>query len=112
MQEILNSLSYVIHGNMFWQSMGMTTATALFIGAMLFHESNKSNFYKAVVTVMIYSIFLIFTSAARVSPNVSDGIVTAKTYAAVITISLITTAYALGLIIGYCLLRRKNVPPE
>jgi len=108
MQEIISAFRYVIDGNMFWQSMGMTTATAIFIGAILFHEVNKNSFIRAFATVLIYSIFLIYTSVARVSPNIANGIISYKTHAASITIVLVTVAYLMGLVIGYYILRRRN----
>lgn len=108
MQEIITSAKYVIDGNLFWQSMGMTTATAMFIGASLFHASSKTSFQKAVWSILAYAGFLIFTSFARVQPNISQGVITVKTYASSLTTLFITASYVLGMIIGYWILRGKE----
>ena len=108
MQGLIDSLNYVIHGNLFWQSMRMTAATAMFIGAIIFHQSTKNAFGKAITSLMTYAFFLIFTSLARVNPHITNDIISTKTYASAITTTLITLAYLFGLIIGFCLLKGRT----
>lgn len=108
MTGLEQSLSYVINGHLFWQSMGMTCATAMFIGAILFHESNKTTFQKAILTLITYTLFVLFTTFARVLPNISNGEISTKTYASSLTIVFVTISYLLGIVIGYSLLRGRN----
>ncbi len=94
-------LAYVTGAPLFWLAMGMTSATGVFIGAIIYN-GDIPMFKKGLVTVLCYTFFLLLTTTTRVAsgrtvetifshPNATAGI---------ITIVFITFFYLLGMCIG------------
>lgn len=99
LERMLESLLYVINGHWFWQSMGMTVATAMMIGVIR-HNGDFKSLKKALITIVPLIILLIFTSLSRLYPNLAEGRVYFKTYASYWTDLLVGTAYCIGLVLG------------
>ena len=96
---MLDSLLYVIQGHLFWQSMGMTVATAMMIGAIC-HNGDFKSLHKTLIGLFPLVALLLFTSLSRLYPNISAGRVFLKTYASYWTVLLVSFAYFIGLLLG------------
>ena len=105
MNEIIESLRYVVSGNMFWGSMGFTTAIGMFIGASV-HNGDLKSIKKGVITTMCYAMLASWTHLLRVFPNIIDGKIYQKTYAGSITLMCVAIFYILGICLGVLLIRK------
>lgn len=108
---MIDSLLFVYKQSLFWPSMGFTTATAIFVGVMLFN-GNFDQAKKGTLAILSYAAMLTWTTIARVLPNAiernfeySDG----RAFAGIVTIIYITIFWILGIIVGVNIFRfRKN----
>lgn len=104
MQNILlETTLYVINAPYFYSLIGMTIASAMFVGATLYNGELKQA-TKGIVTVGSYSGFLLLMFSARITESIRMyGIVAGREYqvwAGVETIIMSTLAYVIGLLLG------------
>ena len=106
----MEAIEYVMNGPYFWSLMGWTTATAVFIGAMLYN-GDFERLRRGVITISAYAGLLWLINWARVTDSITHkGILTnaGMAYAGLTTIVFVTLAYMLGLVIGYLTVRRSR----
>ena len=104
-QLFIDAAIYVANSPMFYGSMGFTTATAMFIGALLY-DGNIQEARKGLVAVISYVVMLVWTTGLRVFPNAvvhnfvysptHDG----RAFAGMVTIIYISLAWFLGFFLG------------
>lgn len=92
--EIFN---YITSAPFFWSTMAMTTASSLWIGALLYNGDFKL-FVKSLFTLIPYVALLFATTVVRIT-NVEINN-HAQAYAGVGTILFLTFFYVLGLLLG------------
>ena len=99
-------LQYVIGIPFFWQSLGIVTATAMFLGAILLKES--VSILKSIIVILGHASLLLFVNVQRISSALAnnpfvhistDGRVNVLV-AHVISYAIVTVAYCVGLILG------------
>lgn len=91
------SLIYVITAPYFWQTMAMTSASSIWIGALLYNGDLRM-LVKGLVTLVPYVSLLVATNVLRISNNpINDE---KLAYAGIITILFLTIFYIKGLIFG------------
>lgn len=98
---VLDTISYVIQAPYFWLSMGFTTATAMFVGVLLY-DGNMKQVGKGAFGIGSYAFFLMFTTIPRVYsrfPNIAPGNFP-MAFAGTATILFVTLFYMLGLLLG------------
>jgi hypothetical protein len=101
-ENIVISINYVTNASFFYQTMGMTAATSIFIGAALYN-GEVSQMWKGAIVLTTYTGLLLMTTMTRVfetltNPNIPHNVPLA--YAGAITIIFLTLYYILGMIIG------------
>ncbi len=95
------SIIYVTNAPFFWLEIGMTIATAMFIGATMYNgELQKLG--KGLLAVGFYAFFLIFITTTRVSNTIRVEEVTDwhRAYAGIWTWVFVTLAYIFGICFG------------
>jgi hypothetical protein len=95
------ALLYVIQDGYFWPAMAFTTMVGLFIGSLLYDGEFKEA-KKMLVSLISYGILISITISTRIIPNLSE-VEPAHYYmpfAGIITITLVTAFYLIGIVIG------------
>lgn len=107
---LVDSLVFVANQNMFWGSMGFTTAIAILVGVLLY-DGNTDQAKKGTLAVLSYGAMILWTTFVRVFPNAldrnfiySDG----RAFATIVTIFYITIFWLLGIYIGVKLFKIKK----
>lgn len=108
MDHLFQSIQYVINGHMFWGSMGFTTASAMFIGGMIYTSRETDAMRKGLITVLSYGFFLFYTSFARIYPRIANGEIYIKSFASSLTIIFVTLFYVVGLMLGHFIITRNG----
>lgn len=104
------SFLYVMNQNMFWGSMGFTTAIAMFVGVMMF-DGNMEQTKKGTVAVLSYAGMILWTTTVRILPNAIDrGFIynDGRPFAGIATIIYLTLAWLLGIVIGVNIFRVRH----
>jgi len=101
----LQIFEYVTSGNYFWLNMGFATATAMFIGAVIYKD-NLRLMYKGIITVLVYIFFLFSTIINRLAGLQNIDFI--RGYASIVTIFLLSFFYLIG-IIGGALIISKTI---
>jgi hypothetical protein len=107
---LFQSLAYVYNQNMFWGSMGFTTAIGLFVGVMLF-DGNIEKTKKGMVATLSYASMLLWTTFVRILPNALERnfvFTNAQPLAGIATIIFITIFWVLGVLIGVNIFKLKG----
>lgn len=104
-----DSIRYVISAPAFWQTMGVITATAIVVGAVI-HNGDLKSLGKVMLTLLTYGVFVFSIDAVRIySVLLENGITDhAKAYAGLITILFVTFFYLLGIAIGVITVSRAH----
>jgi len=110
LQFFIAEISYITSAPYFWQSIGMTVATSMFVGAILYN-GDLTLVGKGVVTILSYSLFLLTIFFARV---VEYGKTIGFTnpvlaYAGIYTVILLSIAYIIGMYIGVFVVKRAHM---
>jgi len=102
----LETLQYISSAPGFWSGLGYTTASAMFIGSIIYNGEFKLAM-KGVITVLSYALFLLIITSARVDSVATQGQIVnlAKAYAGIATIYITSAAYILGMIMGVLVTR-------
>lgn len=106
----MDVINYIAHAPYFWSLMGWTTATAVFIGAMLYN-GDFERLKRGVITIVSYVTLLYLVTWARVTDSITTyGILStrAMAYAGLYTIGFVTAAYLLGLVLGYITVKHNR----
>lgn len=109
----MDSFVYVANQNMFWGTMGFTTAMAMFIGVLLY-DGNLDQAKKGIWAVLSYVFMLVWLNMVRIFPiTASPNYVYHENnygmaYAGIATITYITIAWLLGILIGVRLFKHKH----
>ena len=95
-------IQYVTSAPYFWHTMGATTASAVFLGAMLYNGDLRK-LTKGLIAILPYTALLIATNIIRISDKLeqtssASNHVTA--WAGTMTIIYLTFFYILGLLLG------------
>jgi len=95
------SIQYVISAPAFWHTMGVITATAIVVGAVI-HNGDLKSLGKIMLTLLTYGVFIFSVDAVRIYSVLLERGITdhAKAYAGLITIVFVTFFYLLGIAIG------------
>jgi len=111
---IWDTVQYVTKANLFWASMGFTTAIAMFIGAILYN-GELSQVKKGLASVGSYAVLLIWTTIVRVLGVFDDPVKGAlqrqfpqMAFAGILTIILISFFWILGIYLGVIILSIRN----
>lgn len=115
MIDLLPVITYVMDAPYFWMTMGMVSACAVFVGAILY-DGILSLAAKGIISTAIYASFIITAHVNRVNYllSTSPEMRTASErviYANVVTIGFITLFWMIGIVIGVvtsCLVRKKK----
>lgn len=102
MNFLLEPLYAVVSAPYFLQSMGMTTATAMVIGVLLYNGELR-RVLKALLSISFYAFFIISTTLLRIEGSIGFKNLVGQesmTLASTMTVIIITFFYALGLFIG------------
>lgn len=103
---------YVASQNLFWGSMGFTTAIAMFVGVMLF-DGNMEQTKKGLVSVLSYAGMIFWTTLIRVMPiSLESTVHTERVYAGIATVAYITFFWLLGIFIGVNIFRLRHKTKE
>lgn len=108
--NILAAIEYVTNASFFYQSMGMTTATAIFIGASIYNGDVRT-MWKGLISVGAYAGLVLLTTVPRVYETLSISTATHRPgleYAGIVTIAFITIYYVLGILIGVYTVQRAR----
>ena len=103
-----DSFIYVAHQNMFWGSMGFTTAIAMFIGVILY-DGNIEESKKGSISVLSYAAMIFWTTMVRINPpplesQTHKGMV----YAGIATVIYLTIFWLAGIMIGVNFFKHKK----
>ena len=95
-------IQYVTSAPYFWHTMGATTASTVFLGAMLYNGDLR-RLSRGLIALLPYTALLIATNIIRISDKLeqtsgASNHVTA--WAGTVTILYLTFFYVLGLLIG------------
>lgn len=96
---MIPALIYISQQYMFWQTIGWTVASGIFIGATLYN-GDLSKFSKGLVTILPYSFMLFLTTGFRLSVKSFDVQTHPQALAGLATLLVVTMAYILGLFLG------------
>ncbi len=108
MNTVIESFFRVIDAPYFWASMGMTTASAMFIGATLYN-GYLPHLQKGLMTIFTYTMFLLFTNISRIVQRIISGEVSpthASAYNGITTILVVTFFYCFGLVLGVVIVKK------
>ena len=101
---------YVEGESYFWATMGMTTATAMFIGAMIY-DGDLTQSKKGIVSVGSYALLLFWMIMSRVNEIVSVAppvrVHPEYAYAGMVSIICVTIAWLLGIELGVFVFNKK-----
>lgn len=100
---MIEAFEYISHASYFWQSMFMTTACSIFLGAFLYNGDFKL-FSKGLLTLIPYILLLLSTTLLRINglPVITN---IHQAYAGLTTIISLSIFYIMGLLIGVCVTR-------
>lgn len=107
---IIDAFYFVVGENMFWGSMGFTTAMAMFVGVLLYN-GNIDHAKRGLFGVLSYAAMLFWTTLVRVMPNALEHNFTynsPRPFAGLMTILLITFFWMLGVFIGVNMFKIKS----
>lgn len=109
MDVIIKTLEYISCAPYFWSAMGMTTAIAIFIGALLY-DGNVTQTRKGIISILSYVGLLLFVTQSRISyyMNIGEVGMYHQAYAGIATIFIITFFWILGIILGVTMFRIKK----
>lgn len=106
---ILDSIKYVTSANMFWSSMGFTTAVAMFVGSLIY-QGCTTQAKKGIISVLAYAGMLIWVTSFRLFDTFTDqeiGPIQSQhpevAFAQLITICFLTVFWLFGIILGITL---------
>ena len=109
----MDSFVYVANQNMFWGTMGFTTAMAIFVGVLLY-DGNLDQAKKGTWAVLSYVFMVIWLNLVRIFPiTANPDYIYGKSnygmpYAGIVTIIYITIAWLIGIGIGVNLFKHKH----
>ena len=105
---IVPTILYVINAPFFWASMGMTTAIAMFVGAMIY-DGQLNQVRKGLLSVGSYIVMLLWMTLSRVIDmiNKNPEKVSEMTFAGTLTIFFISLAWLLGVFLGVATFNRR-----
>lgn len=96
-----NVINYITSAPYFWLSMGMVSAVAIFVGAIIY-DGNLSAATKGLISVILYAFFIFqvdFTRINNLFSKFPDKIDTTR-YAGIVTILIVTIFWIIGIVIG------------
>ena len=97
----MQTILYVINAPLFWASMGMTTAIAMFIGAMIY-DGQLTEVRKGILTIGSYVFMLLWMTISRIF-NMIDSTpnrISEMTFAGTLSIVFVSIAWTLGVFLG------------
>lgn len=106
------TISYISNAPYFWLSMGMTTAVAIFVGAIVY-DGELNTATKGIISIGLYGFFIFQTGFTRISSFLAKypETYTPRSYAGLVTILFITffwlTGVLLGVLTSYWVRKRK-----
>jgi hypothetical protein len=101
MLVLQDTIQYVASAPYFWNTMGMITASAMFIGATIYN-GDTSKLAKWLVTTVPYTILIIAVNIMRVhGVNVQNHV---QAYAGSVSVLIVSFFYFLGMLLGVGLL--------
>lgn len=106
---------YITSAPYFWNAMGLTTAIAIMIGALIY-DGHLSDLRKAVVSILSYASMLFLITHLRVGPQIvgcyekilTDCSSPEKQIAGMATIMIVTFFYTIGIAMGVILFTVKK----
>lgn len=104
------ALQYVTSAPAFWHTMGVITATAIVVGAII-HNGDLKSLGKIILTLLTYGAFIFSVDAVRIYKVLTDSGITnhAQAYAGLITILFVTFFYLLGIAIGVITVKKAHL---
>lgn len=102
------TILYVTGAPNFWLAMGMTTATAMLIGALIW-DGNLRQVTKAIVTLGSYVIMLIWLLIDRIANVIPARSLEVNefTYAGIFSIIITSFFWILGIELGVLIFNRR-----
>jgi hypothetical protein len=101
---------YTQGGPFFWPTMGMTSAVAMFTGAIIY-DGDLNQVKKGLLSVGSYALLLFWMILARVQDALNNSLVDTnhpeRALAGMISIVAITLAWLLGIELGVLVFNRK-----
>ena len=95
------TIQYVASAPSFWSALGYTTASAMFVGSIIYNGEFRLAM-KGIITIVSYALFLLIITNDRVAYVAQtqglNNVVMA--YAGQATIVITSIAYILGMILG------------
>jgi len=107
--NIINTYLYISASPFFWASMGMITATAMFIGAILYNGDLKK-ISKALISIASYSFLLLAVTTNRIYSviSISGTDNPEQALAGILTIFITTIFYFLGMFLGVLVTKSQH----
>ena len=101
MDLLLQTYFYMSQSPYFWLSMGMTTAVAMFVGAIIY-DGDLGAMNKGIISVGFYAAFLLQVSYSRASNYLflTGKIANHQTYANILTVLFLTMFWVIGIFLG------------
>lgn len=90
---------YVTSDPFFWPSMTFTTLIGIFIGSVIY-DGDVEQIRKAIIMLSSYVIMIILVTLTRVIDDITPSITQGKPFAGLITISIVTFFYLIGMLLG------------
>jgi hypothetical protein len=104
-------IEYIVMAPFFWQSMGFTTAIAMFVGAVIYNgDLNQAR--KGIISVTSYAIMILWVIFSRIF-NIYDfsdpTFKPAMAFASIITIAFVSFFWLVGIIFGVFIYKNRKV---
>lgn len=103
---IVQTINYVTNAPFFYQTMGITAATSIFVGASIYNGDVK-NLSKGIITLGTYCFLLVLMTITRVVSNLNIE-TPYKAYASLVTIIFLTIWYILGMVVGVYIVQKSR----
>lgn len=107
-----DALMYVISFPYFWISMGVTVASSMFIGAILYNGDVRA-LVKGMVSLITYFALLMTVTVTRVNISLVSALSHDRSndymaYAGIVTLLIVTLFYVTGLLLGVFVVKKAR----
>lgn len=106
------SIYMVIHAPFFWGSMGLTSAIAMLIGALIY-DGHVKRAQRGIISVFSYAAMMAWTNLIRVNSLLStypeeEIVFHSNAFNSTITLIFISLAWLFGVFLGVTIFALKN----